>query len=588
MVKKFSIGFTTFAAAVSVYVGMLLNLAVLFRSVGDAQSTADFLIVGLSALAMPMIVFFLLALASLGGQISAKVMAGLLVLGTSISSYYMTFFNVSIGYGILVSVLTTDTDLSVEMVGYSTVLWVLATGIIPCILLSRAQLVVARVGESSRLMRAGRQAGICCVAGVAGFATFNGIDSIARHQARQLDTFVASPSGIVAHMYAPSNWVSALGVYAWEKLYGERDKEELFNPADHFHYVAPPTLDDTLVVFVIGETTRGDHVGQLGYARETMPRLRQEENALLFKGVACDTATKLSLRCMFVRRGGTEESEARTLKERNVFAVLSDLGFRSELFAMQSELWFYNQMRTLKYTYREELAAEYVDKRLDDMLLVDQLKLALQDDTQSGKRLITLHTKGSHFLYSARYPREFAQFEPECRGVDKHCSFEQMVNAYDNTVRYVDLFLSEIIELLRDRNAILFYSADHGESLGDGTQFHATPRHIAPPEQFSVPMMVWASNAFLAASEQNAKAFENLKRAQAADTLVYQTSLFDTVLGCLGYQSPDGGIDMSNNLCSGAYSGYSQRFPVISPYSQSAVVKRTNAEQHPAAMVGGG
>lgn len=586
MLKQYSIGFTKFAIGLSIYVGFFLNAAVLFRSIRECESRVDFLIVILSAVAMPMIVFFLLALASLAGQRIVKLLSAVLIIGSSVSSYYMTFFNVSIGYGILVSVLTTDTDLSVEMVGYSTILWVIVTGIIPCIVLSRAQLSFAAIANYSRRVRVGIQLAVCCVAYSAGAATLNGIDSVARYQARQMDTFVASPSGIVAHMYAPSNWVSALGVYAWEKLYDERKQSELLDPAAQFNYIAPDSLDDTLVVFVIGETTRGDHVGQLGYKRDTMPLLRQEENALLFKGLACDTATKLSLRCMFVRHGGTEDTEARTLKEKNIFSVLSALGFRSELFAMQSELWFYNRMQTLKYTYREELAAEYVEKRLDDMLLIEQLKNALEDNTQKGKRLITLHTKGSHFLYSARYPREFAHFEPECRGVDEYCSLEQLVNSYDNTVRYVDLFLSRVIDVLRERNAILFYSADHGESLGEGTQFHATPRNIAPPEQFSVPIMVWGSQEFLAASEKNAKAFENLRQAQALDTIVHQTSLFDSILGCLGYESPDGGIDHSNNLCSGAYSAYAQTFPLTSPYPDAAIVKKPVAEQHHATIGG--
>ncbi len=56
-----------------------------------------------------------------------------------------------------------------------------------------------------------------------------------------------------------------------------------------------------------------------------------------------DTATKLSLRCMFVRQGGAEDNPQRTLKEQNIFAVLKQLGFSSDLYAMQSEMWFYSK-----------------------------------------------------------------------------------------------------------------------------------------------------------------------------------------------------------------------------------------------------
>jgi KDO II ethanolaminephosphotransferase len=45
---------------------------------------------------------------------------------------------------------------------------------------------------------------------------------------------------------------------------------------------------------------------------------------------------------MFVREGGASDNPQRTLKEQNVFSVLHQLGFTSDLYAMQSEMWFYS------------------------------------------------------------------------------------------------------------------------------------------------------------------------------------------------------------------------------------------------------
>jgi KDO II ethanolaminephosphotransferase len=45
--------------------------------------------------------------------------------------------------------------------------------------------------------------------------------------------------------------------------------------------------------------------------------------------------------------------------------------------------------------------------------------LSTDDD---GKHLIILHTKGSHFNYTQRYTREYAQWKPECVNVDSGCS----------------------------------------------------------------------------------------------------------------------------------------------------------------------
>ncbi|STW03965.1 phosphoethanolamine transferase [Klebsiella grimontii] len=120
---------------------------------------------------------------------------------------------------------------------------------------------------------------------------------------RSSEVDLPSYGGVVANSYLPSNWLSALGLYAWAQVDESSDNKSLINPAKKFTYVAPQGLDDTYVVFIIGETTRWDHMGILGYNRNTTPKLAQEKNLVAFRGYSCDTATKLSLRCMFVSSG---------------------------------------------------------------------------------------------------------------------------------------------------------------------------------------------------------------------------------------------------------------------------------------------
>ena len=160
------------------------------------------------------------------------------------------------------------------------------------------------------------------------------------------------------------------------------------NPAKKFTYVAPNNLDDTYVVFIIGETTRWDHMGIFGYERNTTPRLAQEKNLAAFRGYSCDTATKLSLRCMFVREGGAEENPQRTLKEQNVFSVLGQLGFKTDLYAMQSEMWFYSNTMAENIAYREQIGAEPRNrgKNVDDMLLINEMQQSLQKTDDGEKR----------------------------------------------------------------------------------------------------------------------------------------------------------------------------------------------------------
>lgn len=72
-----------------------------------------------------------------------------------------------------------------------------------------------------------------------------------------------------------------------------------------------------------------------------------------------------------------------------------------------------------------------------------------------------------------------------------------MINSYDNSITYVDHFIDTVIDQVRDKKAIVFYAADHGESINEREHLHGTPRKMAPPEQFRVPMMVWMSDKYL-------------------------------------------------------------------------------------------
>ena len=250
---------------------------------------------------------------------------------------------------------------------------------------------------------------------------------------------------------------------------------------------------------------------------------------------------------MFVREGGTEDNPQRTLKEQNIFAVMKSLGFTSELFAMQSELWFYNNANTNNFSFREIIASEKRNdgKPVDDMLLVNELQESLKNHPK-GKHLVILHTKGSHYLYSQRYPRSYARYTPECKS--NTCTKDELINAFDNSVLYTDTFIDNVIDQLRDKKALVFYASDHGESIDENSHLHGTPREMAPPEQFRVPMMVWASDSFLEQPDHK-EAFEQLQAQQRVGAKKRHVELFDSILGCLGYTSPDGGINPANNWC---------------------------------------
>ena len=543
----------TLSLLLAVYIGWFMNFSVLSRRFEGYLQDFSFekgLFIVIELVGTLLVSFFLFRVLSLGGRRLWKVLATLVVLISAGASYYMTNLNVVIGYGIVASVMTTDVDLSKEVVGWHFISWLVLTSIVPLAFIWINQ---ARDTLLYQLRTPGQRIRGIAVVLLSALLVWGPIRLMEIHlketeRLSQVD--LPSYGGVLANSYLPSNWVAALGLYGWTQIDESTDTRELFDPSKKFTYVAPKDIDDTYMVFIIGETTRWDHMGLFGYERNTTPGLAKEKNLVAFRGYSCDTATKLSLRCMFVRQGGASDNPQLTLKEQNVFAVLHQLGFTGDLLAMQSELLFYSNTMANNIAYREQIGAEPRNrgKSVDDMLLADELQNVLARQSDKGKHLIIIHTKGSHFNYTQRYPRNFAQWKPECVNVDDKCSKAELINSYDNSITYVDHFLVNVFDQLRDKKAIVFFAADHGESINDHERLHGTPRMMAPPEQFRVPMMVWMSDKYLQ-NPDHAKSFAYLQQQAEMKQPKRHVELYDTIMGCLGYTSPDGGINEFNNWC---------------------------------------
>jgi lipid A ethanolaminephosphotransferase len=152
--------------------------------------------------------------------------------------------------------------------------------------------------------------------------------------------------------------------------------------------------------------------------------------------------------------------------------------------------------------------------------------------------VVVLHQLGNHGpSYFQRYPAQFRRFAPTCDTADLgKCSREDIVNSYDNAIRYTDHFLTRTIAALRgldDYDTAMIYLSDHGESLGEkGLYLHGVPYAIAPEEQTRVPMVMWFSPGFAADRGLDMSCVRQ-RAAQRTD----QDNLFPSVLGLMQVQT---------------------------------------------------
>ncbi|HEF4899786.1 TPA: sulfatase-like hydrolase/transferase, partial [Campylobacter lari] len=72
---------------------------------------------------------------------------------------------------------------------------------------------------------------------------------------------------------------------------------------------------------------------------------------------------------------------------------------------------------------------------------------------------------GTHFKYDRRYEKQFAKFTSKDikRNLDE--KFKVNIANYANAVLYNDYFVNEIFNLFKDKEAIIVYISDHGESV---------------------------------------------------------------------------------------------------------------------------
>ncbi|MEN9670157.1 MAG: phosphoethanolamine transferase, partial [Pseudomonadota bacterium] len=127
--KRFLLAPWQVVLLLSSYIGIVLNGAVFFRRSAELGATPLILLAELA------LVFtftaLLLSLADLTGKLLARVLMVSVLSISVLASYYMTFFNVVIGYGVVQAVLTTDVDLSKEAIGFGLFLWFLVLALVP-------------------------------------------------------------------------------------------------------------------------------------------------------------------------------------------------------------------------------------------------------------------------------------------------------------------------------------------------------------------------------------------------------------------------------------------------------------------------
>lgn len=296
-------------------------------------------------------------------------------------------------------------------------------------------------------------------------------------------------------------------------------------------------------VMVIGETARAMNFSLYGYQRDTNPKLGKTEGLVVFGDVTTQSNTTHKSVPMLLSQASATDFE-RLFHEKGILEAFREAGFHTvflsnqrpnhsfiDFLGEQADQWLFLKTGDANQAGRELAGATSKDGNYYDADLLPILDKILNQKRK--KEFIVLHTYGSHFNYMERYPREMAHFLP-----DTHCEAKQenrpdLINAYDNTIRYTDFVLSGVIERLRKHGGMsaMLYTSDHGENIFDDAHklfLHASPR--ASEYELRVPFLVWTSQSFrqLLPEVSRALSVNSHKQAQSS------RSAFHTMLNIGG------------------------------------------------------
>lgn len=230
----------TLSLLLAIYIGLFLNLSVFIRRFDmlHPSSTVGHMVIALTEITAAILsTFFLMRILSFGGRLFYRIAASLLVLISVAASYYMTYFNVVIGYGIIASVMTTDIDLSREVVGIKFLVWMVGISALPLLLIwqnALADTLFQQMKTPGRRVKS--LLGLLVVLALV-WLPVRYQDKAQNLRERITNIDMPSYGGLVAHSYLPSNWLAALGLFAYTRLDESQDNESLFDPAKQFTYL---------------------------------------------------------------------------------------------------------------------------------------------------------------------------------------------------------------------------------------------------------------------------------------------------------------------------------------------------------------
>lgn len=298
-----------------------------------------------------------------------------------------------------------------------------------------------------------------------------------------------------------------------------------------FSYHAVSQRADTVpqtYVLVIGETSRAIDWQLLGGDMPTNPSLVGRQGLVTFdRALSQSNTTHKSVPMLMSYLDASNFGDS-IYSSKGIITAFKEAGFAT---------WFLsNQLRNRSFIDFFGMEAdtclfirdyEQGESLHSDFSLLPYFRNALRSG--APRKLIVLHTYGSHFNYADRYPENMRVFTPDYPSEAKSKYRKSLINAYSNSILATSALLDSVITTLNGSGGMsaMLYTSDHGEDIFDddrGLFLHASP--CPSYYQIHVPMLLWVSPELNASyPELKSCAERNAHRYVASSEAYFHTAM---------------------------------------------------------------
>lgn len=244
--------------------------------------------------------------------------------------------------------------------------------------------------------------------------------------------------------------------------------EEYLQEKEKFHWNAVSNVkDNSTVVIILGETTRGDHMYINGYSRNTTPNLAAEDIISFKNAISIGAHTLASTPYMLTRKEVSENWISKLWPEKSIISAFKEAGYETYYISYLSNVHSGdNAINQIVNEADHYIRRPYGSKDYDIAgipIIEDILK-----NNNVSRKLIVYKIVGSHYNFHDRYPSEFDKFQPsfqktEFKGPNPDYK-DTFINTYDNSILYTDFVVSQVLNLLKKQSGetSLSFISDHG------------------------------------------------------------------------------------------------------------------------------